>query len=215
MGYKIGVVSQKGGVGKSTIARGIAAAYAKADWNVKIADLDINQSTSFAWQQRRLKAEITPVVAVEVFGTVTQALKVSDQYDLMVFDGAPTATKATFEIATHADLIILPTGLSLDDLTPTVTLANTLTSKHGIDPNKIAIALCRVGTSEKEMVEARDYLSETPYHALDGHMQEKTAFRRAQDSGLSAIEATYKAPRKQADHLIQSIINRLETITEA
>lgn len=212
MGYKIGVVSQKGGVGKSTIARGIAAAYAKADWNVKIADLDINQSTSFAWQQRRLQSGIEPTVGVEVFGTVTQALKVADQYDLMVFDGAPTAAKSTVEIAQAADLVVLPTGLSLDDLTPTVTLANTLTSKHGISPDKIAIALCRVGTSEKEMIEAREYLGETPYHALDGHMQEKTAFRRAQDNGLSVIETTYKAPREQADNLIQSIINRLETL---
>jgi chromosome partitioning protein len=214
MGFKIGVVSQKGGVGKSTLCRGIAAAYSKADWNVKIADLDISQSTSFAWQQRRLQAGIEPAVAVEVFGQIRNALKVADSYDLMVFDGAPHATTATVEIAKAADLVVLPTGLSLDDLLPTVVLANTLAEKHDIAPNKIAFALCRAGTSEKEMIEARAYLGQTPYHVLDGMMQEKTAFRRAQDLGLSVIEATYKKPREQADNLIQSIIDRLETLTK-
>src|SRR4051794_37335074 len=36
----IGVISQKGGVGKSTVARLIAREFAQAGWNVKIADLD-------------------------------------------------------------------------------------------------------------------------------------------------------------------------------
>ncbi|WP_193371722.1 hypothetical protein [Polymorphum gilvum] len=36
----IGTISQKGGVGKSTLARLIAREYALAGWNVKIADLE-------------------------------------------------------------------------------------------------------------------------------------------------------------------------------
>lgn len=213
MGYKLGVVSQKGGVGKSTIARAVASAYASAEWNVKVADLDINQSTSFAWLQRRLQADVKPVVGVECFGTVGQALRVADAYDLMVFDGAPHATKATVEIAKASDLLVLPTGLSLDDLVPTVILANTLVEKHSVSPERISFALCRAGNSKSELQEAKDYLSATPFHLLDGVMAEKTAFRRAHDGGLSAIETPYKAPREQADTLIQAIINRLELMT--
>ena len=82
MGYSIGVVSQKGGVGKSTIARSIATAYAQNEWDVKIADLDINQSTSYQWQKRRLQAQIEPVIQVECFGAVSQAIKQADHYDL-------------------------------------------------------------------------------------------------------------------------------------
>ena len=54
MGIVIGVVSQKGGVGKSTIARMIAREFAAQDWRVKIGDLDISQATSFKWRSRRL-----------------------------------------------------------------------------------------------------------------------------------------------------------------
>ena len=101
MGHKIAFVSQKGGVSKSTLSRALGTTYAAAGWNVKIADLDINQSTSFTWLQRRLKSGVTPEVAVETFGTVASALKVADTYDLMIFDGAPHATKATADF--HRD----------------------------------------------------------------------------------------------------------------
>lgn len=212
MGYKIAVVSQKGGVYKSTISRALATAYASAGWNVKIADLDISQSTSFTWLQRRLANKYTPVVAVETFGTVASALKVADAYDLMVFDGAPHATKATAEIARHADLVILPTGLSIDDLEPTVLLANALTSKEGVPLERIAIAVCKVGDSKRELEEARDYLAATPYFVLDGQIPEKTCFRRVQDVGLSVLETPFKGPKAQADELIQNIVNRFESI---
>jgi cellulose biosynthesis protein BcsQ len=46
MAIIIGVVSQKGGVGKSTITRLVARELAAQDWQVKIADLDISQATS-------------------------------------------------------------------------------------------------------------------------------------------------------------------------
>ena len=44
----------------------------------------------------------------------------------MVIDGAPHSSKMTKEIAESSDIIIIPTGLSLDDLEPTVLLAHEL-----------------------------------------------------------------------------------------
>ncbi|MEQ5770040.1 ParA family protein [Halomonas sp. H33-56] len=212
MGYIIGVFSQKGGVGKSTTARAIATTYAKAGWDVKVADLDINQSTSFTWLQRRLANGVEPVVSVETFGTVSHALRNADRYDLTVLDGAPHASKATAEGAKRADLVVLPTQLSLDDLEPQVMLANSLVSDHGVPAKRIAFALSKTGDSQRELEEARDYLSATPYHVLASQIPEKTAFRRAHDGGLSVVESPYKGPRDQADALIQSLIDRLESL---
>ena len=88
----LGCVSQKGGTGKCTLARLIAREYAAAKWNVKIADLDIGQGTSFNWQSRRLQQNIQPVIAVERFGTVDQALKVAPHHDMLILDGPPHST---------------------------------------------------------------------------------------------------------------------------
>jgi len=211
MTLRIGVVSQKGGVGKSTIARTIACEYAKAGWHVKIADLDLSQGTSYNWNSRRLQQGLTPPIAVEQFATIEGALRVADAYDLMVFDGAPHSTQTTLQIATTAHLVILPTGMSLDDLEPTIRLAHELKQK-GIPAATIAIALCRVGDSPAEMQEATDYIQATGYRLLDGAIPERTGYRRAIDTGRTLTETSYSSLNQKADDLIQAIVNTLEKL---
>lgn len=213
MGYKLSIINQKGGSGKSTIARAIATCYASAEWDVKIADLDINQATSFEWLQRRLKNNIEPVVAVEAFGSANQALKQADNYDLFIFDGAPVASRTTQQISLESDLVIIPTGLSVDDLKPSVVLANNLT-KEGVEKERICFAFNRATGSESEYQEACDYLQQTPYHLIDGRIEDKPCYRQAMDLGRSVIETRFKQPRDKADRVIQNIINRLEALTE-
>lgn len=212
MGHKIAVVSQKGGVGKSAVARCLGAAHASFGWDVKIGDLDIQQSTSYVWQKRRLAAELEPVVAVECFGTVNQALKQADNYDLFIFDGAPHATKATLEVAHTSDMVIIPTGLSLDDMEPCVILANDL-AKNGVDKDKIAFVFCRTTGSDAELQEAIDYMAQTPYFTVPHPLPEKPSIRRAHDQGLSAIECKYKGPKETAEKMTQSLINKLNELT--
>lgn len=213
MGLIIGIVSQKGGVGKSTISRLVAREYANAGWGVKIADLDIAQGTSFSWQARRLQNGIEPAIPVERFGSVNQALKISRNYDLMIMDGAPHATQGTLQIAQNSDLIILPTGLALDDLEPSILLAHEL-CKKGIDKKKIAFCLCRVGDSQAEMEEAIEYIQQARYKILDGFIPEKTGYRRASDDGLAATETRFASLNEKADQLAQSIINQITKISK-
>src|SRR5476651_717169 len=104
------------------MARATAVGYAQNDWSVKIADFDLDQNTSTRWHQRRLKHGHFPEVAAEQFGSVAQALLRADDYDLMIFDGAPKASMATVDMAQACDLLVIPTGLALDDLEPAVEL---------------------------------------------------------------------------------------------
>lgn len=208
MAILVGMVSQKGGVGKSTLARLVAREYAKAGWNVKIADLDISQGTSFSWQARRLQHQVEPVVPVERFGTVDQALKVAGQYDLIILDGPPHSTAGTLRIAQSSDLVVLPTGLSLDDLEPSVLLAHELVKKS-VPKARIIFALCRVGESDTEIGEARNYIEEAGYAVLKGALPEKIAYRRASDGGRTVTETRFDTLNERADELAQSIVNLL------
>jgi chromosome partitioning protein len=211
MAIFIGMVSQKGGVGKSTLARLVAREYAKAEWTVKIADLDVSQGTSFNWQARRLQSEITPVIPVERFGTVEQALKIGAQYDLVILDGPPHSTAGTLKIAESAAMVVLPTGLSLDDLEPSVLLAHELVKK-GTTRAKISFALCRVGESESEISEARSYIEQAGYTVLKGEIPEKTAYRRASDEGRTLTETRFPTLNGRSDLLVQSIVNHLDKL---
>ena len=202
----IGMVSQKGGVGKSTLARLIAREYAQAGWNVKIADLDVSQGTSFNWQARRLQNQIEPSVSVERFGTVDQALKQRDHYDLLILDGPPHSTSGTLRIAQAADLVVLPTGLALDDMEPTVLLAHELVKK-GVPRSRIALAFCRVGESQHEIAEAQEYIRQAGYRVLAGSLPEKIAYRRASDEGRTLTETRFASLNDRGDKLAQDIID--------
>jgi chromosome partitioning protein len=204
----LGMVSQKGGVGKSTLARLVAREYAAAAWSVKIADLDISQGTSFNWQARRLQNVIEPTVAVERFGSVDQVLKQREHYDLLILDGAPHSTSATLKIAEACNFLVLPTGLSLDDLEPSVLLAHELVKKN-IRSKKLLFALCRVGDSETEIREARAYIAQAGYEVLPGEIPEKIAYRRASDEGRTLTETRFASLNQKGDRLAQSVVDLL------
>jgi chromosome partitioning protein len=213
MGIVIGVVSQKGGVGKSTIARMIAREFAAQDWRVKIGDLDISQATSFKWRTRRLQSRVEPDVPIEQFGRVEQVLKVIDQYDLIVLDGAPHATAATEQIARASDLVVIPTGLAVDDLEPGVLLAHDLV-KAKIPRQRIVFALCRVGTSDGEIADARRYIGDAGYAVLAGTLPEKVGYRRASDEGRAATETRFQSLNQAAEQIAQRIVDRISELTK-
>ena len=164
MAIKIAVLSQKGGVGKSTLARCIAVEYARHGWSVKIADMDLKQRTVTAWNALRMENKFEPAVEVQGFANVKDAIKQENSYDLIVFDGAGQADIQTLQIAQASDFIILPSGVSTDDLVPQVKLAHEFIKK-GIERKRIGFSLSRVGGSERELIDAKEYIEVAGYNS--------------------------------------------------
>lgn len=206
--FIIGIVSQKGGVGKSTISRAIAREAAHAGLRPKIADLDVQQSTVIEWNKRRIEKDIQPEVSVENFKTVEQTLKsVPDIYDILIVDSPARASQGTFEIAKKANVIIQPTGASLDDLQPAILTFHELV-KAGIPKSKLVFALNRVGT-EAEEAACREYINQAGYDVLEGCIFERPAYRQAQNEGYSITETKYSSLNQKADSLLQEIVERI------
>ncbi len=207
MAFIIGLVSQKGGVGKSSIARLIAREAAVGDLTVKIADLDTQQQTSTKWAARRIENGITPEIEVQPVGDVRKkAIEEAPRYDLYIFDGAPQASKQTIEVARVCDLVIIPASDSLEDREPAVILANDLYSK-GIAHKKIAFVLSLVGASARQLQEAQAYFSKTQYQLLDGEIPAKDSFKNALAQGRAFTETPFRNLLERADRLAQSIID--------
>jgi chromosome partitioning protein len=206
-------LSQKGGVGKSTLSRLLAREVAAGGASVKIADLDIQQGTSFKWASRRAANGITPEVRVETFANVKTALAEADAFEVYVLDGAPHASKDSREVARAADLVVIPTGQSLDDLEPSVLLAHDLV-RDGIHRARIAFALCKVSDSAREVEGARSYLAEARYQVLEGEIPFRTGFSMALDQGRAVTETTFRTLAKRADRLAQAIIDAAASAPE-
>jgi len=203
----VAFVSQKGGVGKSTLSRALAREAAAGGLRVKVADLDTQQGTSVDWHRQRLNANIEPVVSVEAFATAAQALGVANGFDILILDGPARTSQATLEIARVANLVVQPTGASLDDLRPAVREFHALV-KAGVPSARLAFALNRIGTSAEE-AETRAYLAEAGYGVLGGCLLERPAYRQAQNAGHAITETRYAALNERADTLIQSLIDRV------
>lgn len=203
----IAFVSQKGGVGKSTLSRALAREAAHNGLKVKIADLDTQQGTSIDWHRTRLQAGIKPVVAAEAFATAAQALKTAEHYDLLIIDGPARTSSGTLDIAKVANLVVQPTGASRDDLLPAVREFHALV-QAGIPKNKMVFALNHIGTQAEE-AEARAYIAEAGYAVLDGCLLERPAYRKAQNTGHAVTETSFRNLNAKADALIQALIDRV------
>lgn len=203
----VAFVSQKGGVGKSTLARALAREAAYGGLRVKVADLDTQQGTIVDWHRLRLSLGIEPIVSVEAFGTAAQALEAATGYDLLIIDGPARTSQATLDIARAADLIVQPSGASRDDLIPAVREFHALT-KAGIPAERLAFALNRIGTPAEE-VASRAFLEDAGYSVLAGFLRDRPAYRQAQNTGHSITETRYAGLNDQADTLIQSLIDRV------
>lgn len=200
----VAFVSQKGGVGKSSLARAFARESAAAGLDVRIADLDTQQGTSIEWSRSRLESELEPTVAVEAFGSAKHALSKA-RCDLLVIDAPARTSAGTLEIARSADLVIQPSGASLDDLRPCVREFLAL-QKAGIKAKKLVVALSRIST-DHEAEAARDYLTEAGITVLGSYVPERAAYRVAQNMGRALTETPYESLNQQAERLLQNVVD--------
>ena len=207
MAIIIAFISQKGGVGKSTLARALCRELANNKLSVKIADLDIQQGTCIEWGRTRLNNNIEPRIAIEFYKTASSALEDSSKYDVLVIDGPARTSTATLEIAKVANLIVQPSGASVDDLKPAVKEFHGLVTNF-IPKSKLIFALNRIGTIA-EYNEAQAYIKEAGYETFEGCLLERPAYRKAQNLGFAATETNYKTLNEKADVLMQNLIDRV------
>src|SRR5262245_9051614 len=104
----VGFVSQKGGTGKSTLARALGAVVAHAGLKVKIADLDPEQETVLYWEKLRDESRAEPPIAVEGFASAAEAIESGEEDELLIIDAPAHANRGTLEIAQAATLVVQP-----------------------------------------------------------------------------------------------------------
>jgi len=202
----IAFISQKGGVGKSTLAQALAVETTHQKIKTLLADCDPQQSTSYKWTQLRKENGLSPINC-QVFQQVKDIWPLSKQYDLIIIDGPARTSKGTYEIAQRANLLIQPTSATRADLEPAVREFNSLV-KQGISSKKLTLLLNNLITPAEEKA-TRTYLKLTNYHCLPYALYVRASYRQAQNEGKSISEISYRSLSKQVKKLLDSVLEIL------
>jgi chromosome partitioning protein len=111
----IAIVSQKGGVGKSTLAVHLATEANAQGQRVLLLDLD-PQGSAMEWANRRgdLPPDVSGANPASVGKEIERAE--ADGYSLVVIDTAPHADHAALQAARAADIVAIPCRPSTFDI---------------------------------------------------------------------------------------------------
>ena len=202
----VAFISQKGGVGKSTLARALLAVAAHG-MKARLADLDPRQASVVAWERARQRNASLPPCEVVAYSTLEEALAASGDVDLLILDTPGGTSRTTAEIARHAHLVVQPTGASADDLQPTVLTFHELV-QVGVPRERLVAAICRTLSAGEEAV-VRAYVQDAGYEVLPGAISERIAYREAQNRGQAITETSVAALNKRADALIEALLNKV------
>jgi chromosome partitioning protein len=103
----IGVLNQKGGVGKTTIAVNIAACLTMRSKRVLLVDAD-PQGSSLAWSAAREAPPLFSVVGMAKPTLHREMPEIARDYDVVVIDGAPRVNDLGRAAILASDTILIP-----------------------------------------------------------------------------------------------------------
>ena len=172
----IALVSQKGGVGKTTLTINLAAAAHAAGQTALAIDTDPQQST-YEWYRARKEQTPMPYVAYAFPENLSDVLARArrNEADFAFIDTSPNSTDQSLAIADQADLLVVPCAPSFIDLR-----ALKRTEKVIRLSEKPAFAVLNLCPSYgDETTQAAEALTSLGFHVCPHRIVSRAATRRA------------------------------------
>jgi chromosome partitioning protein len=206
MGYVVPFMNNKGGVGKSVLARAYAVEAARGGASVLIADLDDVQRTSKRWADHRKANGLQPAIRAEV-ATPRLAYDMADRSDVLVIDAPGWTDRESLKMAAWSTFCVIPSRANrMDDLSETVRLLHAMKAQ-GIEDYRFGVALnaLRAVTAEQDDSDARAYLAEVGFKALPGFVRDMKEYEIALLEGKAITETGRQELNDQAFVLVNGI----------
>jgi chromosome partitioning protein len=134
----IGVLNQKGGVGKTTIAVNLAAVYAKAGQRVLLVDAD-PQGSSLAWSSAREGKPLFAVIGMPKPTLHKDMPGIARDYDMVIIDGSPRVSELGRAAIMASDLVVVPVQPSPYDVWASADTVQLIKEAQQFKPNLRAV----------------------------------------------------------------------------
>eukprot|EP01035_Chromulina_nebulosa_P028766 gene28766-38023_t len=188
-GKVITLATSKGGAGKSTLARNLAAHWVNLGFKIVIIDADPQGSII---NRHDPEGELKDLhVIAEPEETVSGVIKeIKENYDFLIVDTGGFRNKTTVRALIETDLAIIPLKPSADDVSGALETHN-LINELNKTPERIArpiryrmiITMSQQGTIIAKHV--RSELEQLGYLVLNSEMHHRVAYPEAAINGLS------------------------------
>ncbi len=178
----IAVTSDKGGVGKSTLAMHLAGALAALDASVLLIDEDGRIGSCARWAARGERNGSPPLgFAVQAAEDVKKSRVERSDFVVMDTEGRPKR-KELRRIADEADLVLVPSGVSALELEATLAAVEYLCEEAGAARHTRAV-LTRVPPVGRAGEEAREDLREAGLTVCNTLVRAYAPYTRAAEAG--------------------------------
>jgi chromosome partitioning protein len=208
----IGVLNQKGGVGKTTLAVNIAATLAKAGNRVLLVDAD-PQGSSLAWSSAREIDPIFPVVGMAKPTLHRDLPELARDYDVTVIDGAPRVNELGRSAILASDLVIIPVQPSPYDVWAAAETVQLIREAQQFKEKLKAVFVINRKIANtaigRDVAGALLQFEDVP--VLAAGLAQRVIYAESAGQGLSVIEAdpNSEAAREMAK-LVQQLIGALD-----
>jgi chromosome partitioning protein len=210
MAWIVGIIQNKGGAGRSTLATNLAAHYSRRHPTTLI-DCDLPQGTSSSWYALRQKEFPSNNLLLAKVQTHVELIQKAKEHaaisKYLIIDGPPRIAEMTRAIMILSNLCLIPLGASAAEIWSTTDLLQTLTEagnyKTAIDARLVWTrfrAQTREAQSLKDAVHSGLHL-----HALEARLGYRVAFSEALARGLSAEECSDPIARAEAFEIAEEV----------
>lgn len=203
----IGVLNQKGGVGKTTLAVNIAAALARTGQRVLLIDAD-PQGSALDWAAAREGDPLFAVVGLPKPSIHKELALVGEGYDVVVIDGPPRVTDLARSAIMASDIVLIPVQPSPYDIWAADEVVKLIQEASVFKENLKSvfvinrkIANTAIGRDVREALEAYDLPT------LEASIVQRVAFAEAAAVGKAIYEQDRDGVASQE---IEAVVNELQ-----
>lgn len=210
------VFNEKGGAGKTTTTCQLAGTLGERGYDVLVADLD-TQQTSSAWmaQNGGVDFKATSWAGFRYGANLTQKIQeLSGKYDIIIADCAPSVEQATtWGMLLVSDLALIPTRLSPPDLNALPT-AKRLAKKANEVAGRQIITRVIANATRMHMRDAKEYLAmlaqDKEFPPMKTTLSDLKAYERSMLFGSTAhaVQGGEKAV-VEIEHLADEVLQLL------